>query len=72
MTSRWTFERYAELIRMWQAGMAACEIAHKLGATEKDIHSRVYQLRKRGVELKRRNKMDFKALAKLARESADA
>ena len=74
MTSHWTFERHAELVRMWQAGRSTGEIAHAMGTKKADIDAQVYRLRKRGVPLMRRNKVppEYRALAKLARETADA
>jgi biotin operon repressor len=68
MSNHWTFDRRAELVRLWQARTATGEIAHRLGTTKADIDAQVYHLRKRGVPLQRRNRVDpdYKALAKLA------
>ena len=52
----WTEARTAEVVRLWNAGLSAPEIADRLGATRYAIESKLAKLRRAGVALDRRRR----------------
>jgi len=50
----WSKERTAHLVRLWNAGVPAPEIARALGTTRHGVESKLAKLRRAGAPLARR------------------
>lgn len=74
MSKERTYVRAEEFIRVWQSSKSRVAAAKKLGLSLRNASARATLLRRRGVELKKfwpgAHSLDYKALAKLAKESA--
>jgi transposase len=46
---RWTPEAQAQLIALWEQGLATTDIAQRLGLTPTTVHRRVRYLQRRGL-----------------------
>ena len=62
-------------VRAWQEAESVDAVVKATGLTKANINQRAFKLRKNGVPLKKfngvgREKLDYKALAKLAKECA--